>query len=102
MSRQQCLLLQALFLMSCSGSSSSFGPPGNFSSLFCCCHCSVSHLQSRTPLVPPAGLHSLHCWSSALQVSASLGKGQGKGSLKLAKVLLVEMGWLLPRWLKPV
>lgn len=101
MGRQQCLLLQALFLMSCSGSSCSFSPPGRFR-LFCCCHCSMSHLQSRTPLVHPAGLHSLHCWSSALQVSASLGKGQGKGSLKPAKVSLVEMEWLLPRWLKAV
>lgn len=41
-------------------------------------------------------------WSSALQVPASLERDKGKGSLQSDKVLLVEMEWLLPQWLKPV
>lgn len=90
MSRQQCLLLQALFLMSCSGSSSSFGPPGSFSRVFCCCHCSVSHFQSRTPLCI---LHSVLCSRTLCGVLLSryqpAWKGtKGKGAFNQTKFCL--------------
>lgn len=65
----------------------------------------VSNLLSGALLVHPAGLHPLledlkrgssFCSPAVSQTR----KGScGKGSLKTAKVLLVEVGWLLLVWL---